>query len=104
MITRYDSIVKPTYVIKSNKKDSILPPPDLMFPIYPPDKGLPIYAYNGYTGCLVGWLVGKKFMKIKKTDYGNYGVPLFGRELLENDKELDKMLKIKFGAYYEGLY
>ena len=27
-------------------------------------------------------------MKIKKTDYGNYGVPLFGRELLENDKDI----------------
>ena len=43
------------------------------------------------------------FFWIKREEYGEYGVPLFGRELLENDKELDKMLKIKFGAYYEGL-
>jgi hypothetical protein len=49
-------------------------------------------------------MIGHKFKKLDKKQYGDYAVPLFARELLANEKELDKYLKIKFGAYYEGFY
>ena len=67
--------------------------------------GTPIYAYNRYgSGALIGFLVNRKFVKIKSSEYEQYAVPLFARELLKNDKELDNMLKIRFGGYYLGLY
>jgi hypothetical protein len=67
--------------------------------------GIPIYAYNKYgSGALIGFLSNRKFVKIKTSDYEQYAVPLFARELLNNDKELDNMLKIRFGGYYLGLY
>jgi hypothetical protein len=68
-------------------------------------NGLPIYALNEYgSGGVIGFMVGRKFKRLDKKEYGNYAVPLFARELLANEKELDKYLKIKFGAYYEGFY
>lgn len=70
-----------------------------------PFDGIPIYAYNELgSGALVGFLVNKKFVKIQTSDYEKYAVPNFVRELLKNDNELNKMLKIKFGGYYLGLY
>jgi hypothetical protein len=68
-------------------------------------NNLPIYAFNGYgSGGVIGFMVGRKFKKLTKKEYSEYAVPLFARELLANEKELDKYLKIKFGAYYEGFY
>jgi len=68
-------------------------------------NNLPIYAFNGYgSGGVIGFMVGRKFKRLTKSQYAEYAVPLFARELLANEKELDKYLKIKFGAYYEGFY
>lgn len=66
--------------------------------------GSPIYAFNQYgAGALIGFLVGRKFVKITPQEYDRYAVPKFARELLSDEKQLNKMLKLKFGEYYEGL-
>ena len=66
--------------------------------------GSPIYAFNQYgAGALIGFLVGRKFVKITPQEYERYAVPKFARELLGDEKQLNKMLKLKFGEYYEGL-
>jgi hypothetical protein len=103
VIMRTDSVVKTIHSVKSNKKDSILEPSEFKYPTFSGNITNPIYASNGYTSCLIGWLVGRKFRKIKPNEYSQFGVPLYGRELLENEKELDKTLRIKFGGYYQGL-
>ena len=65
----------------------------------------PIYAFNQYgAGALIGTMVNRKFKKIPVKEYGNYAVPYFARELLSDDVQLDKFLRIKFGGYYQGLY
>ena len=45
-----------------------------------------------------------KFRKILKTEYVKFAVPNYGRNLLENEIDLDKYLSIKYGKYYLGLY
>jgi len=103
VIMRTDSVVKPMHFARSNRKDSILEPSEFKYPNFNGNITNPIYASNGYTSCLIGWLVGRKFRKIRPNEYPQFGVPLYGRELLENEKELDKTLRIKFGGYYQGL-
>jgi len=103
MIMRKDSLVKPMYAIRHGKKDSVLAPSIFKYPIFVENYSNPIYASNGITSCLVGWMIGRKFRKIKPNEYNQYAVPSYGRQLLENQKELDKTLRIKFGEYYQGL-
>lgn len=103
MIMRKDSLVRPMYAIRHAKKDSILEPSPYNYPILYENFGSPIYASNGYTSCLIGWMIGRKFRRIKPKEYAQFGVPLYGRELLQNEKELDKMLRIKFGEYYQRI-
>jgi hypothetical protein len=104
VIMRKDSVVKPMYFVNTiKKKDSVLAPSPYKYPIFSDNFSNPIYASNGVTSCLVGWMIGRKFRKIKPNEYNQYAVPSYGRQLLENQKELDKTLRIKFGEYYQGL-
>jgi hypothetical protein len=104
VIMRKDSLVKPMYFVNTiKKKDSILAPSIYKYPIFAENFSNSIYASNGITSCLIGWMIGRKFRKIKPTEYNQYAVPSYGRQLLENQKELDKTLRIKFGEYYQGL-
>lgn len=103
MIMRKDSLVKPMYALTHTKKDSVLAPSPYTYPLFQENFTNPIYASNGYTSCLIGWMIGRKFRRIKPKEYAQFAVPLYGRELLENEKELDKTLRIKFGEYYQGL-
>lgn len=89
-------------IINNTPKDTIIQIPS--FYKLNPD-GLPIYAFNGYgSGGVIGFMIGHKFKRLDKSQYGDYAVPFFARELLANDIELDKYLRIKFGTYYEGFY
>jgi hypothetical protein len=82
-------MVKREYVIKENNEYV---------------KGYPVYAAYQYGGgALIGFLINGKFRKIKPSEYIQYAVPPYARQLLENDLELNKMLQIKFGVYYRGL-
>lgn len=66
----------------------------------PETKGTPFYAYNNYgAGALIGFINNRKFIKIKPEEYQNYVVPLWGQKILENDTELNMLLKQKFGDY-----
>ena len=97
-----NSLVIKKVINKLPVKDTVVNVPDFYIP--KPD-GLPIYAFNGYgSGGVIGFMMGHKFKKLDRSQYGDYAVPLFARQLLEDEKELDKYLKIKFGAYYEGFY
>jgi len=90
-------------IITNNvKKDTILP----VVNYHPLNANeTPIYAFNQYgAGALIGIMVNRKFKKIPVKEYGNYAVPYFARELLSDDVQLDKFLRIKFGGYYQGLY
>lgn len=70
-----------------------------------PVNYLPVYYNLDYgAGCLIGFLVNRKFRKILKTEYVKFAVPNYGRNLLENEIDLDKYLSIKYGKYYLGLY
>jgi hypothetical protein len=67
-------------------------------------EGTPIYVYNRYgSGAFIGVLVGRKFKKVLPSQYKQCAVPMFAQLIIEDEKELDALLRIKFGAYYIGL-
>ncbi|CAB4162137.1 hypothetical protein UFOVP778_30 [uncultured Caudovirales phage] len=68
------------------------------------EQKLPVYYYNQYgSACVIGFMIGHKFKKLTYEEYNQYAVTPFARTLLADDLLLDKQLRIKFGAYYEGL-
>ena len=92
--------IEPKRLIVKNKQ---VQDPSPAFYVYEAQK-LPIYLYNNYgSACVIGFMVGRKFQKLKKEQYADYAVSTFARTILEDDVALDKVLRIKFGAYYEGL-
>lgn len=71
----------------------------------PPPHAIPMYYYaSPGNGTIMGYLVGRKFRKYLPTDEYYWALPKWLKELLNNDKELDKYLKIQLGGWYEGLY
>ena len=83
------------------KKDIIVEKSPLL---YPESYKLPVYYYNQYgSACVIGFMIGHKFKKLTYEEYTQYAVTPFARTLLADDLLLDKQLRIKFGAYYEGL-
>ena len=68
-------------------------------------RGYPVYMVRMYgSGALIGMMINGRFKRIEPVDYVAYAVPKEAQRFLENEKELDKMLKIKFGGYYKGFY
>lgn len=64
-----------------------------------------VYMTSPYGGgCFIGYMMDNYFHKIKPAEYEQYAVPPFAKVLLADDMELDKMLKIKFGGYYIGIF
>ena len=64
-----------------------------------------VYSSSPYGGgAFIGYMIDGKFKKVLREEYIQYAIPPYARKLLEDDKELDNMLKIKFGAYYKGMY
>lgn len=61
--------------------------------------GICVYAYNGITSCLIGFIQNRRFIKIR--DYKKYAVPEWGRKLLQDDIQFNKMLEIRFGSYLQ---
>lgn len=60
----------------------------------------PFYVYNYYgSGALIGFINNRKFIKIKPEEYKFYVVPLWAQKILENDTELNMLLKQKYGGY-----
>ena len=62
--------------------------------------GIPLYYKNDYGGAsIIGFLNNRKLIKIRPEDYKAYGVPKFAQELLENEEQLAKWFKMKYGEY-----
>lgn len=65
---------------------------------------LPVYLYNNYgSACVIGFMVNRKFKKLTHDQYADYAVSTFARNVLADDILLDKILKMKFGGYYDGI-
>lgn len=72
--------------------------------IYPGAYKLPVYAYNNYgSASVIGFMIGRKFKKLTHEEYAAFAVATFARNILEDDRLLDQLLKVKFGEYYTGL-
>jgi hypothetical protein len=72
---------------------------------YPPNNATPVYHRNPYGGgCLIGYMISRKFRKFLSTDEFYWSLPKWYKEFLKNDLELEKYLRIMFGGYYDGLY
>jgi hypothetical protein len=67
-------------------------------------EGNPVYVYNNFgAGAFIGVLVGRKFKKVIPSKYKESAVPVFAQKILEDNKQLDDLLRIRFGTYYIGL-
>lgn len=69
-----------------------------------PNGAVPMYYYTPYSGCLMGYMIGRKFRKYLPTDEFYWALPKQLKELLNNDIELEKYLRQRLGDYYGGLY
>jgi hypothetical protein len=97
-------VIADTTLLESSRINYIPPAIPKTF-TYPPSGSVPMYYYNYYgAGTLMGYLVGRKFRKILPTDEYYWAMPKYIKELLSNDAELEKYLKIELGGYYDGLY
>jgi len=62
--------------------------------------GIPVYYKNDYGGAaIIGFLNNRKLIKIRPADYKAYGVPKYAQQLLENEEELTKWFRLKYGEY-----
>jgi hypothetical protein len=59
----------------------------------------PIFVSNGVTYSIIGLKKGRTFFKIPKNLYGEYAIQAFAKIILNDDTELCKILKSKFGNY-----
>jgi len=81
--------------IDNNKTDSIVIPK--IYTLTSNDKL--VFINNGYTYSPVGFIKNNKFIKLQPKQYGEYSVQKWAEPLIENDEELIKFLKIKYGDY-----
>lgn len=91
-------IIKDTVI----KKDNIrIKQPEIQLSCTFP---IPVYAFNPMRGgTLVGFVCDKYFIKIKPSQYNYYAVPKWAQDILENKKDLNNLLKNKFGDYLLGV-
>jgi hypothetical protein len=71
---------------------------------YPPLSSVPVYYYTAYSGCLMGYMINRRFRKFLETDEFYWALPDWLKVFLKNNEELGKYLKSRFGSYYNGLY
>jgi hypothetical protein len=66
----------------------------------PSASSVPFYVYNYYgSGALIGFINNRIFIKIKINEYKIYAVPTWAQKILENNTELNKILKERYGNY-----
>ena len=67
--------------------------------------GTPVYIYNEYnSGAIVGYLYRRRLRKIRPEEYSRYAIPKWAKSIIENEKELEKLMRIRFGEYYIDSY
>lgn len=59
----------------------------------------PIFVTNGITFSIVGFQKNRTFYKVPKSLYEEYAIQVFAKIILNDDTELSKILKSKFGDY-----
>lgn len=103
------AIAVKTIIRSEVKKDSIIPITikNDTVQIIPGDylDGTPVYAYNEYgSGAIVGYFYKRRLRKIRPEEYLRYAIPAWAKKILADEKEFEKMMKIRFGSYYIGSY
>jgi len=103
------NIIKDTTPLPGADIEIILPPVQRQVRVKTnriPSSAIPYYFRTGSGGeCLLGYIIGRKFRKYLPTDeFYNEAVPNSIKELLNDEIQLDKYLRIQFGAYYTGFY
>lgn len=101
VVIEKDTMVKTITPIIVAKQDTIKVTPNLRIPW----DATPIYYHDELgRGCLMGFMIGRKFRKYLPTDEYYSAITNSVKELLNNDAVLEKYLKIRYGGYYDGLY
>jgi hypothetical protein len=63
------------------------------------NSGILVFINTEYTYSPVGFIDGRKFIKLQPQQYREYSVQKWAEKIIENDDELVKLLKIKYGDY-----
>jgi hypothetical protein len=70
-----------------------------------PAGATPVYCDGPYGGgWLMGYMIGRRFRKFYSTDEYYWALPKEAKRILENDNEIEALLRLYFGEYYEGFY
>jgi hypothetical protein len=103
-------LIKDTTLLASANIDFVLPPIGQTVIINKKPKPIPwgatpiYYQHPTGSGWLMGWMVGRKFRKFLPEDEFYSSLPKWMVDFLNNDIELEKYLRIKWGGYYDGIY
>lgn len=54
------------------------------------------------SGGLLGFMNGRKFIKLKPHQYASYAVPKWVQEIIEDNDKLTAYLRSKYGEYFDG--
>jgi hypothetical protein len=66
--------------------------------------GSAVYAYTGWrAGAIVGFMYRRNFYPIRPSDYVKFATPKWAKEILANSAELKKLLKQKYGEYFNEI-
>jgi hypothetical protein len=66
--------------------------------------GLPIYYSNSHgSSAIIGFMKGRVFYKLRADEYVAYAVPLYARQLLNNQPALHNWIRQQYGAYFSKL-
>ncbi len=72
---------------------------DLLKPEIIP-SGSPVFLYNQYgSGSIIGFIKNRIFRKIRPEEYKMFVVQKYAQNLLENIENLNKWIKLHYGAY-----
>jgi hypothetical protein len=69
--------------------------------IYEKNSVFAPYTYGG--GALIGFMEGRYFIKIQPNEYKKYAVPRWAQDILKNNNELIRILKLKYGEFLLGV-
>jgi len=104
IIPKIKSTVPDTTLLSSVNIEIILPTYRQINNLIPPNA-YAIYFRDSYGGgCLIGYMIGRKFRKFLPTNEYYWSLPSNIKNFLKNDVEVEKYLRIKFGGYYDGFY
>jgi hypothetical protein len=101
---KYKKDIKKSLIISTKTKSKLVKKEVLIdyFASIPVNAQI-IYYSNGITSCAIGFMFKRNFYKLPKRLYNEWSVQPYARYILQNETELFKMLKLKFGEYFNGI-